>query len=272
MPFIYFLFALFVSPAFAASTVVVQTAITAYSKPDFNAPVVFTVEAGSSILVSTKAYGGFRKIKTQVEGQSRLGYVTAGDLAQQSRPPKEKTWGLGGGFVYSKISQGEKSFTTEDQVKYVISDYAGTTTYPALSLQFGQKNFWRIHAAYKTVGLSGTARKADIPDAPPLAVEVEYTMAVFGAQMAWGLFSKVFYAGGGFDFAKTLSGKVKFGTQDLTDQAEYPDYLGVHVFSGAQVRLSSSLSLLGEARIGAITNQSPVLTVIEIGAALLFWP
>lgn len=254
-------------PCFAASTVRVQTALSVYSKPDFTSRIVFTLQPGTEIAVSSKAYGGFRKIK----GPGGIGYVTASDLHNQNRPPKQKKWGAGAGLTYTRLSQGEKTFETSDDVEYKITGYSGSNVNPVVSAQFGQRKFWRLHLAYKTVDLAGQARTG-IAGAQQPEIRVQYKMLAIGAQLGWGLWSDIFYAGVGAEVDKTMSGKVMFGTQDLSNQTEFPDYLGAHIFSGAQIRMGTSLSIFVEGRMGIVTNQEPVLNVMELGASLLYWP
>jgi hypothetical protein len=254
--------------AYGAKTVTVQGAISAYAKPDFDSPVIFTVAAGSSIVVADKFYGGFRKVKAVVDGRARVGYITAAELVAQHRPPKEKKWGGGGGFVFTRLSQGQKVFIAADRVSYTISNYQSTDLNPALTVQMGQKNFWRFNLGYKTVSLRGNSvselgKKEDI--------SIDYKMAAFGLQGGWGLFSRTFYGGLGVEVDKAMSGKVKIGEHDLSGQTEYPDYIGGHLFAGAQIRFTRSLSAFFEGRMGTIFNQDPKLTVVEMAGSLLYW-
>ncbi len=257
--------------AFAASQIQVRFPISVYYKADFESPISFTVEPGSIITVSDKNYGGFRKIKATVFGKAQMGYVAASDLNQQRAPPKKRNWGVGGGFAYTRLSQGAKSFSTADQVNYTISRYTGQTFNPAISFQYGQRHFWRVSGLYRSVVLDGTAT-TDIASVPKQDIHLEYTMLGLQAQAGWTLWADYWYAGAGIEAAKSMSGSVRMGTQDLTKDAENPDYLSGHGFSGLQFRVKDKYSLFAELRLGAVTNQAPIITVMEIALSVLYWP
>lgn len=258
------------SVAMAASTIKVQFPLSVYGKPDFESPVLFTVEAGAMVLVSDKAYGGWRKIKTKVLGKSRIGYVPANDLKAQKLPPRTRTKGVGGGIAYSRLTQGSKKFSTADQVSYNISGYSGSTINPLFTYQSGQDNFWRVYGMYRQVSLTGTAT-SDISGVPAQNIKIEYTMIALGGQMAWSLFGKYWYGGLGAEIAKSISGKVLFGNQDLSGDTDHPDYISGHGVSGLQMRFGESLSMFVEGRVGVVSNQEPVITVLEVAANLLYW-
>lgn len=256
---------------YGASAIQAQFPLPVYGKPDFESPILFTVEAGTTVLVSDRTYGAFRKIKAKLLGQSRTGFVPATDLKARKAPPRERIWGLGGGFTYSRLSQGSKSFSTVDQVNYKISGYSGQSVSPLLSVQGGFKNFWRAFCMYRRVNLSGDA-SSDIGGTSAQHVELEYTMLALGGQFAWGLWSDLWYAGLGAEFAKTTASKVMFGAQDLTKDADPPDYISVFGVTGLQLKAGDKFSMFGELRVGAVTNQSPSITVVEVSAQLLYWP
>jgi len=254
----------------AASTIKVQFPLSVYGKPDFESPVLFTVERGATVLVSDKPYGGFRKIKTTVLGKARLGFVPANDLSAQKLPPRNRLSAIGGGVAYSRLTQGSKTFTTADQVNYSISGYSGQTINPTFTYQKGQQSFWRVYGMYRLVNLNGTA-KSDIAGVPQQDVKIEYTMIALGGQMAWGLFGKYWYGGFGAEIAKSTSGKVLFGNQDLSGDVENPDYMSGHGMSGLQLRMGDKYSMFVEARLGVVSNQDPVLTVVELVANFMYW-
>lgn len=200
-----------------------------------------------------------------------MGYATANDLARQSGPVHESLWGLGAGAVFANLTQGSKSFSTEDEVVYKIDGYSGQNTNPAITLQMGRRNFWRIYGMYRTVGLEGTATN-NIAGSPAQKIQVEYKMAGVGLQAGWRLFADFFYAGLGVEADKTLSGTVKYGKQDISSQTEFPFYLIAQALAGIQLRASPQFSLVLEGRAGAAVNQSPTVNVMEVGVSTLYWP
>ena len=259
------------SSAHGASQVEVRMPISVYYKADFESPISFTVDPGTIISVSDKSYGAFRKIKATVFGKSQMGYVAASDLSSQKAPAKKREWGAGGGFAYTRLTQGAKTFSTADQVNYTISSYTGQSFNPSLSFQWGQRNFWRLGGLYRSVVLDGTA-STDIAASAKQDIHLEYTMLAAQAQMGWGLMTDYWYGGLGAEAAKSIGGSARLGNQDLTKDTEIPNYLSAHLFSGVQFRVKEKYSLFAEFRIGAVTNQDPFITVMEIALSALYWP
>lgn len=257
--------------AFAASTVRLSRAVTVYSKPDFESKVAFTLREGATISVGNATIKGFKKIRATVAGQNRLGYVPVGDFEFHKDLGTHGWWGAGGGFMYSRLSQASKSFSTSDDVAYTLDEYTSSTFNFLGMAQFGAKNFWRGYLAMRSVDFKSKAT-LNLNGAPQQDVSVAYKFISVGGQRGWGMFTDWSYIGAGVEFAKSLSNRAKLGTQDLSDKTKAPDYLYVFAMGGANYKISDHWSAFAELRLGAVGNQSPMVTVIEVVSSVIYWP
>ncbi|MGE4130041.1 MAG: hypothetical protein AB7F86_00300 [Bdellovibrionales bacterium] len=258
-------------PMASAKIFVTKGDLTVYSEPKRTSTTLFQLIPGQRISIGKKRYGKFRKIKVRLNGVVRSGFVSLEDITSPtpSKPPKPKKWAGGVGMAYSRLSQGSKSFTTDDQVNYDISEISGQNTNPYGLLQLGYGGFWRFYMGLRNVELKGTA-KINVTGSSSQDVLINYKMLQMGVQVAWDLWSERLYAGAGFEVSKSLSGSVKMGSRNLSD-AELPTYLGLMGIVGAHLLVADPWALVVEGHAGIISNQTPSLTVMELAVAGLYW-
>lgn len=233
--------------------------------------MAFSLKAGVQISVGDKAIKGFKKIRAELGGRKRVGYVLAADLETQSDLGKHGQWALGGAVFYSRLSQASRSFSTTDEVTYTTDEYVSSSFNVGVFGQYGVKNFWRGYGVLRSVEYNSKAA-LNVPGASAQQIEVGYRFLGAGLQKAWSLFGDTFYAGLGLEVAKSLSIKAKIGAQDLSDKSKAPDYAGGHVMGGGQYVISNHWSAFGELRLGAVLNQSPTIGVVEVVVSALYWP
>lgn len=257
--------------AFAASQVRVTRPVTVYARPDLEASVAFSIRAGALITVADREVRGFRKIRIISRGKKRFGYILSADLEVQKDLGRRGPWGLGGGLFYSRLSQDSKSFSTSDQVTYTTSEYISQSFNFFAFYEFGGTNFWRLFGGLRSVEYESKAT-LNLPGSATQAIEVGYRFIAVGGQKAWTIFSPYFYAGGGLEFAKSISAKARIGNQDLSDKVEGPDYVTGFGMLGAQYQVRDRWSIFAELRVGAAANQSPTITVVELVSSVIYWP
>lgn len=257
--------------AWGYSSLTTKNRLNVFPRPAEGADVAFAVPAGQSIQISDGSKNGYKKIRATINGQPRTGFVLIEDLKIQKEMHPAGSWAVGGGPVFSRFSQGGKSFTTKDQVNYSISGYTGQSLAPALILQFGDRDFWRIGGHYRTLELTGTA-STDVPGAPTQTIKLTYKMLGAVFEMAWSLWGSSFYIGGGAGYDKTLSGTLYLGSQDLSSNAEFPSFLSGHGLIGYRHQFTSHWAAFAEGRAGAVANQSPMILSLEATAQVIYWP
>ncbi len=257
--------------AFAASKVRLSRPVTVYSKPDFESSVAFSLREGVLISVGNNSVRGFKKIRAEIRGKKRYGYIPLADLEVHKNLGTHGGWGAGGGFLYSRLSQASKSFSTSDEVAYTLSEYTSSSFNMAAFFQKGEKTFWRAYGGLRSVEFKAKAY-VNVPGAATQDVEVGYRFIALGGQYGWTLFTDHTYFGGGGEFAKSISNKAKIGSQDLSNKTEAPDYFTAFGMAGAQYKFADHWTAFGELRVGVVGNQSPIITVLEVVSSVIYWP
>jgi hypothetical protein len=255
----------------AASKLTTKNRLSVYPRPDEGSGVSFSIPAGESLLVSDGSKNGFKKVRVDVEGHARTGFVLIEDLKLQKDTRPAGSWAVGGGPIFSRFSQGGKTFTTKDQVNYSISGYSGQSVAPAVVLQFGDRDFWRLGGHYRSLELTGTAT-TDVPGAPSQSIKLTYKMLGAMFEMGWSLWNTSFYLGGGAGYDRTLSGTAFLGSQDLSSSTDFPSFISGHALAGYRFQFSSHWAAFFEARAGAVANQSPMMLSLETTAQVIYWP
>lgn len=257
--------------AWGATKLVTKNRLSVYPRPDERSGVSFSVPVGHDLLVSDGSKNGFKKVRADIDGHARTGFVLVDDLKLQKETRPASFWAVGGGPVFSRFSQGGKTFTTKDQVNYSISGYSGQSVAPALLLQFGDRDFWRLGGHYRNLELTGTAT-TDVPGAPSQPIKLTYKMLGALFEMGWSLWGPSFYIGGGAGYDRTLSGTAYLGTQDLSSSTDFPSFINGHALVGYRFQLSPHWGGFLEGRAGVIANQSPMIMSLEATAQVIYWP
>lgn len=262
------LFLAFVAWPAAGEILSLPRPATVYARPSPEAKVLTQLKAFTRVSVGTKDFGGFRKVRFKAGGKVRTGYIL-NDVFQMEEARRE--WGFAGGFFMSSLKQGGKSFVTEDEVTYKTTEYASSTFFPFISIQYGlHEGFWRLSGYMRTAAFSTTAT-TDVSSISQ-EVKVESRFLAGSLQRAWPLYSRYLYVGGGAELAKAISTSVKIAGQELTiPEGSEPVYFGIQGFLGAHFFISQNLSLHTEGQFLIIANQKPMILGFEALLGLYYW-
>lgn len=243
-----------------------------YHEASIDSTVLFQLEKGERIAILKKdEAGGFLRIAAKRNGKWRSGYIEFTEI-EPYVAPKVPNWGLGGGVEYDYLTQGGRSFETNDQIQWTTSKFTSTGTSPFLTLQYKRDDFYRLTLAYKlTHFTSATTTNVVGPGTQPVNLQHTFLSALL--QKAWTPFKKrPLYVGVGVEAAEAIAVSLNIGgTQIQTSSQDLPFYLGLQGFVGGQWSLGSSVSLFLEGRFQAIVDQSPIIYDYEPAAGLLIW-
>lgn len=270
-----FLITLLLGLTVHADEVQIRKITPVYSQPAFDAAVKFNLRPGEKVTTTDTGSGDYLQIKLKRKGKTGTGYVLRHDLVGDARDEGvvRKNWALGGGAGYISLSQGGKSFETDDQVHYTTSAYKATGISPFLTAQLYDQDFWRLTLALKRLNYTGTAI-TDVVGSKAQDVDLQYSFFSALLQKAWSPFaSKMIYLGLGAEAAKATGVSLKLGNSTLaTSSSDMPLYLGGLIFGGVDLSLGRSLSVFAEARYEYIANQTPAIMGLEAALGLLWWP
>lgn len=240
-----------------------------FAKPSSSARVLYYTNEGEELGLRGKT-GEFTKVQVKRQGKWRAGYLYSRDLLKEKSSAAVSGLGAGGGVMYSYLTQGGKSFETEDQVRYETTDFKSTALSFDFLLQFKRKNFWRLIGAYRKTAYTTTA-KTNV-SAVQKDVEVQHSMVSVAAQRVWNL-SDALYFGIGVEAARALSATVSIsGSSVPTSDEDLPTYMGVMGIAGVQFKMGASLSAFAELRPLFYVNQSPMVMGAELVVNALYWP
>lgn len=264
----------FLPPVLADSFewVTLPKAIPVFARPESGAPLLVMTTEGERVAVRQRG-DQFTRVQVKREGKWRVGYVLTSDFEnpEVSTPRGNFAFGLGGMFTY--LHHAKKEFETDDQVQYTTDAFSSSTFSPFLTVQYGQRNFWRLQLAYRTTEYSSSA-STDVPGAAPRELSLEHTMISGELQKVWTPFvSPALYFGGGFEIARAIDADLVLGGVRLpVASSDLPTYIGGHLVVGGQLDMARWLSAYAELRTGGYFNQSPVIMSVEGALGFLFWP
>lgn len=244
-----------------------------YREPKPTARKMFFLARGERVLV-IRAVGDWTRVRIHRGTRDLEGYVETSRLAAHmtDAPLPDDGWAVGALFLYSRLSQNGKKFTTEDEVSYSTSRYSSETASPYLAFQLQRHDFWRFIIGRRETRFKGTA-STDISGAKPQRVELMHSLFSVGFQRAWSpfLFFRPFYMGIGAEMARGTSIKLKLDGVDYpTSEKDRPLYIGLHGLTGLEFFLGRRISVSTELRAGSFLNQS--VPVLEVGGgATAFW-
>ncbi len=244
--------------------------------PTEGAAVLYKAVEGEKIQVGA-SQNGYRKVFIYRESKWYSGYVSTKQLYATTAEKKEdltlKGWGLGGGWVLSRLRQEKKSFVTQDGVQYETEDFQSTTNFPLIAVQIGRSDFWRVQVLMREAHYVSTA-KTDVNFTLEKDVQLRHRM--LGVAIQKGVYGAVipgFFVAAGAEFAKSLDTQLEMnGVAVPTEAANSPLYSAIHLVSGIHLDLSRHLNLNIEGRLNWIPNQTPVIVGGEVSLALVYWP
>jgi hypothetical protein len=243
-----------------------------YVKPQAGAQLLIMTKEGEKVAVRQRG-AAYTRVQVKRGGKWRTGYIVSADLDNPEVSTPRGDFGFGAGGMYSYLRHGAKEFETDDQVQYQTEEFTSGTFSPFVTIQYGQKDFWRLILAYRTTEFSSTA-PTDLPGAAPRELTLEHTMISGTIQKMWTPLGKpVLYYGIGLEASKATDAELTLGGVNLPVASEdLPTYLGGHAALGGQLDMGRSLSAFGELRLGGYFNQAPIIMSAEAAFGLLFWP
>ena len=260
-------------PAAAAETRRLPRATEVRSRPDPTRPAVLELDAGDEVgILATD--GEFTQIRLRRAGGWKRGWVWTADLEAEPFPePAARElgqWGLGILGQYSGTSQGARSFRTEDQVDWRTSAYRSDTVWPALYLQYGRLNHWRIAVGRRPVFFKGTAT-LDVGVPNSRVVVVQQTMWSGRVEKAFNVWRGGYVSIGG-EVARANQVKETLGGVDIpTDAQDLNVYAGGALGVGYAWYWGERASAGIEARYALFASLKPPVQSLDVGAGVSFW-
>jgi len=243
-----------------------------FQRPNEESKVLFYLEAGQrvDILGSAGPDDEYFKVRVERGKKLRVGYIPQiamesgqNEVVKVSDAPAT-VWYWGGGAQVSHITQKSRTFETDDEVNHATTDYTSRSASPFLSIQYRDRDFWRLTLAYKTIQYKATAI-SDVGTSADKDVSLKYDMiSLMLARVYMPFSTPVFYIGGGVGMERAISVQLKLGGQTLpTTGEDKPTYYLAELITGGRFKLGQRNQLHLEVRGGVAANQSPLVYQVE---------
>jgi hypothetical protein len=244
--------------------------------PDEDARTLFYLQRRERAFVYEQhgANGEWTRIKVKRGNKWVQGYVISADLYAQAEPDPEASrphtrWALGLGLTYSGLYQIGKTFETDDEVKYTLSNSTSNTTWPYIVAQYGEVNFWRARIGYRLITFKGLAI-TDVNSIPRNVVVTQKALLA-ALEKAW-TFKNGFYLSFGLEGDRGQSISVKLGDVTLpTSSSNLQSYIGAVGSAGWQYQVMTAFSLFTELHALMLANSSAPIYGYEATVAGLYW-
>jgi hypothetical protein len=239
--------------------------------------VIFYLRKGEPVSVAPARHPEYYEIRVNRNGKARAGYIQKLEVEEFEQKVNvydvggTKSWALALGGQYTSLTQGSKSFDTQEPVHYTTTQFKSSASSIFVSVQMDYNDFWRLTLAQKKTHYTSTAR--DNVSTRVQNINLEQTFVSVLLQKAWCPFQwKLWYFGLGLEAAKATAVSLKLDAVEVpTTSDNMPLYLGGQLFVGAHVLLAKTFSLFTEFRYEQIVNQSPPISGLEISLGFLYW-
>jgi hypothetical protein len=258
------------------------------------------LQPGQRALISPKKYGEWRKLLITSEdgslvkgwahirhlrGRTQLRKIQSPEPGsildgiesqlQQEPPEPEKKYSqsvaLGGSFHTSYLSWGKRSFTLSDDTEWSVSEVTSTTFWPSLflDLTMGSRSAMRLYLGYRTAKFEGEST-TDFPIGTKQTSFI-HTFLAMGLVYKWYRPNRLTWWGLGAEFAQGQELKIAYDNTEIPlGDEDLPLFILLFLSGGYDFRITETLYLLPELRIGTVYNQDPKIYFAE-GLISLGW-
>ena len=262
------------------------------------------LEPGEKVLISPQKYGRWRKLlitdsdgkatkawahvkhmkgrarikKLQEEEatalvgelESELNQVAEQAEAERASRPWQKSVGFGLSLHVSHLRWGKRTFNLSDETEWTVSEVTSTTYWPSLfvDLPVWSRSNVRFYAGYRTAEFEGESTTAFIGTKQTsfiqtfLSLGLVYKEYFRDRKMWWGI---------GAEGAQGQELIIAYDNTEIpVSDDDLPLFIIFYGSFGYDLKLTDSLYLLGEARLGTVYNQDPRIYFVE-GVLSLGW-
>jgi hypothetical protein len=274
---------LFSQASFAEKDVVFRKKTHVYAKKSENSEVLGVYDKGDSLPISSKPYGGWKKVIIDVGGKKKIGWVSSKELrgahlrdsdshstSKESKIPNYRDhMGVGIMGNLSYVYQSKGSLTFDSLGTPTTANYSSLTGANVFAGIFGDFNYSKTVAIRGYFSMRNMKRsgKAEVGGNSGNFILTHNLMALGTTVKFYASPNAIFWWGPGLELAKTtkysLSGSIGPATVD-GEISKSPLYAMLTISAGYDYNLSDRLFVLPEFKFGIVPNGAPMAAVLEI--------